>query len=500
MNDAETKIKQQIVDKIKSSTNILITVSRNPSVDDLSAMLGLTAILNKLGKHATAIFSGSIPPAITFLDPDKVFENNANSLRDFIIALDKEKADHLRYKVEGNMVKIFITPYRTNITSDDLEFSQGNYNIELVLALGVVNRDHLDEALTAHGNVLENVSVITFSTSEQSQLGSMDWNDKNAGCLSEMIAILGEAFKSEKPLLDKQIATALLTGIVAATDRFSNLHTTSRVMTTAAQLMAAGADQQLIAAKLRELHAISSLVVNPMDNGTAAPITTPAVIPEEPIIEQSTLPPSNNLVVSHEPEATIIAPEPVTDTFQPAVSMLPQPEPPEAMTSTLPPQEVITDTVSPIPQSSVEPSLGGTLNATTDQAAEDSRRELEDQQNKTILTHSYLSGSESAPNVSINTPINSNSANQPEDNRVVDIFAGEPISTLSPAEEQANRVIPVIQPPKLDMPLPPPLPDFSTLSPPPMFGSSMPPAPTTELKIESRPIVDDPSQFKIPGQ
>lgn len=495
MNDAEIKIKQQIVDKIKSSTNILITVSRDPSVDDLSAMLGLTAILNKLGKHATAIFSGSIPPAITFLDPDKVFENNANSLRDFIIALDKEKADHLRYKVEGNMVKIFITPYRTNITSDDLEFSQGNYNIELVLALGVVNRDHLDEALTAHGNVLENVAVVTFSTSEQSQLGNMDWNDKNAGCLSEMIALLGEAFKSEKPLLDKQIATALLTGIVAATDRFSNLHTTSRVMTTAAQLMAAGADQQLIAAKLQELHAISSLTVNPMDNGIEVP-PAPAAIPEEPIIEQSTLPPSDNLVVSHEPEVTTITPEPATDTFQPAVSMLPQPELPESMASTLPPQDLITSSVSAIPQSSIEPSLGGTLNATTDQAAEDSRRELEDQQNKTILTHSYLSNPESMSN----TPINS--ANQPEDNRVVDIFAGPSTSTLPPAEEQADRVVPlpVIQPPTLDMPLPPPLPDFSTLSPPPMFGSAAPSMPITELKIESRPIVNDPSQFRIPGQ
>jgi len=129
MNDTDIKIKQQIVDKIKSSTNILVTVSRDPSVDDLSAMLGLTTILNKIGKHATAIFSGAIPPAITFLDPQKVFEDTADSLRDFIIALDKEKADHLRYKVEGDMVKIFITPYRTNVSSEDLEFSQGDCNV-----------------------------------------------------------------------------------------------------------------------------------------------------------------------------------------------------------------------------------------------------------------------------------------------------------------------------------------------------------------------------------
>ena len=124
MNDAENKnadikIKQQVIDQIKAVNNILVTVSRNPSVDDLAALLGLTAVLNKVGKHATAIFSGNIPAAISFLEPAKVIENTADSLRDFIIALDKEKADHLRYKIEGDMVKIFITPYRTTISIYD---------------------------------------------------------------------------------------------------------------------------------------------------------------------------------------------------------------------------------------------------------------------------------------------------------------------------------------------------------------------------------------------
>ncbi len=59
-------------------------------------------------------------------------------------------------------------------------------------------------------------------------------------------------------VIDEQIATALLTGIVAATDRFSNEHTKPRVMTMAAQLMAAGASQQLIATKLAGNHVIKS--------------------------------------------------------------------------------------------------------------------------------------------------------------------------------------------------------------------------------------------------
>ena len=110
---------KQIIQKLKDSNNVLVTVNSNPSVDELSAALAITLCINKLNKHATAVFSGDVPPAIEFLNPEKTFENTVDSLRDFIIALDKEKADHLRYKVVDDMVKIFITPYRTTINEKD---------------------------------------------------------------------------------------------------------------------------------------------------------------------------------------------------------------------------------------------------------------------------------------------------------------------------------------------------------------------------------------------
>src|SRR5215203_5467969 len=113
--------KQQIVDHIKEANNVLVTVSNNPSVDQLAAAIGFTLLLNRLGKHAAAVYSGRTPSTIQFLQPEKTIEKNTDSLRDFIIALDKSKADKLRYKVEENVVKIFITPYRTSLSEKDLE-------------------------------------------------------------------------------------------------------------------------------------------------------------------------------------------------------------------------------------------------------------------------------------------------------------------------------------------------------------------------------------------
>ncbi len=250
--------RQQVIDSIKNHSNILVSVSTDPSVDELSAALGLTVMLNNLDKRATSVFSGAIPPAINFLEPEKTFEDSADSLRDFIIALDKNKADHLRYKVEGNVVKIFITPYRTTLSQNDLEFSQGDYNVDLVIALGVNDQGNLDKALEAHGKILHDATVMTITTGDTpSSLGSLDWHNPTASSLCEMVASLADGLKEDQPLLDQQTSTALLTGIVSATDRFSNDRTSSLVMTIAAQLMAAGANQQLIAAKLEEAHDIA---------------------------------------------------------------------------------------------------------------------------------------------------------------------------------------------------------------------------------------------------
>jgi hypothetical protein len=638
MNDGNAK--QQIVDKIKSNSNILVTVSTNPSVDELSAALGLTVLLNKMNKHATAVFSGAIPPAITFLDPQKTFENTVDSLRDFIIALDKEKADHLRYKVDGDVVKIFITPYRTTISSDDLDFSQGDYNVELVLALGVKNRDYLDGALAAHGRILHDATVVTMSAgSEQSDLGSIDWHEENASSLSEMLVGLCDAFKSDKPLLDEQIATSFLTGIVAATDRFSNDHTSSRVMTMAAQLMSAGANQQLIASQLEAAHEIgptaSSVATEPKNsdgttdlsegestkvNQKQAKLKQPDAAPAKPADDGS-------LTIAHEQ-----ASEGVNSAVeQPAIEPDVRPEQPQSASpssSVVSPQKTPGDEVekrakevvaanqqdaakvaeqnlarqlastAPVAKPSLSvadmqkdlaaaseevteaaeqqpgqplvgaavsdqwqtaeaaPSMGGTLNATAEQAAEDKRRTLEDERNRTILSHNSNSSYMGSATPAFQSPLNA-ATQQNEEAPIVDPFKDlaspheereavssyapplEPLSTTTLADiDKQNRAtphdearaavhaafgaVPFTPPaaapvdtpastPAVDAVLPPPpMPDFSTLPPLPSAASvatpmgGLPPDKLEDMLTPAAPVPpppsNDPAQFKIPGQ
>lgn len=450
--------KQLIAERLHQATNVLITVKNNPSVDELSAALALTLMLNKLDKHATAVFSGAMPPAMNFLEPNKTFEHNVDSLRDFIIALDKEKADRLRYKVENDVVKIFITPYRSVITDKDLQFSQGDFNVEVIVALGVESREDLDRAITAHGRILHDATVITINNrNEQSNLGVIDWKDPATSSISEMM--VGLADQLDPKMLDAQMSTALLTGIVAATDRFSNKKTTPHSMTIAAELMGAGANQQLIANNLQqtatkpEEKPVSDKIDKTPD-GTAkdmADVTqkiekTPEpskeedgskgemkvrhekkgekpVMPEEP--KEPTAEPAPKEEKSEEPPKVDEAAgptlsdaltelgknkEPAEPVAQPAAAATPAPALPKIETKKEPPivttpaihDERATD--RPSWQRLEPPTLGGTLNATTAEVEEEKRRQEEEEGDHNNITLEHHGGS----GVNVSNPFGSN--------------------------------------------------------------------------------------------
>ena len=608
---ADTSVKQQIVDILKESSNVLVTVNANPSVDELSAALATTLLINKMNKHATAVYSGQTPPAIEFLEPEKTFEDTVDSLRDFIIALDKEKADHLRYKVEGDVVKIFITPYRTIINENDLDFSQGDYNVDMVIAIGVKSEDDLDKALSSHGRILHDASVVSLSLEGETKLGAVNWNGQDMSSYSEMLEGVAHLVKSDKKLIDEQIATAFLTGIVAATDRFSNSKTTSEVMTAAARLMSAGANQQLIATKLQEGSEISSSEASAddtvengdMQEGKSEKINRSNEPAKDDGEDDGSV---GSLAINHEREGSLdeVAAEVAADNQKSAaeraeeeiakqteaVSRERQTEAAEEAEKKLAEELAATapSTRNPVDDLKsgleyeaaeqpelkgavsrgqwkksddeiAEPTLGGTLNATTEQAAIDKERELDDDRNRTILSHdgsNYVTG---AP--MFQTPLNSVAAGTPREPEVRDILSDTPATSRAdmiqpPAptssaptlaeidaknrtkqDDALSAVHEAFQTGAVDfspsaepsfgqpvapaqdasgvpaLPPLPPMPDFSTL--PPLPPGMQPEPPSADLPtIQDSPLGNtlppaaplqaaastDPNQFRIPGQ
>ena len=313
----KNNVVEQIREKIAEAENILVALSRDPSVDEMAGAIGLTMALDKMGKHATAIYSGETPNALEFLEPEKTFEADTNSLQDFIIALNKEKADHLRYKIEGDYVRVYITPYKTEISEKDLEFSHGDFNVDLVIALDIDDVSNLDAALSEYGRIMHDATAVNITTGVAGNFAETEWSDPEKSSVCEMLVELLNGIKSGRKGEDeddakaeasgapgadisgagvkmtKEVATALLTGIVAETDRFSNNRTMPETMNVAAELMKAGADQKLIADNI-ELG----------EEKKAEP--EPEQKPEEPAPEIKTEP---VMEVKHEEEVEAEAPE-----------------------------------------------------------------------------------------------------------------------------------------------------------------------------------------------
>ena len=287
-------VPKKIAEKIKSSNNILVALSRDPNVDEISAAIGLTMILNKLGKHVTAIYSGETPNTLEFLKPEQTFEKNTNSLQDFIIALHKDKADHLRYKIEGDYVKVYITPYKTTISQTDFEFSQGDFNVDLVISINVENAESLDGALSEYGRIMHDATAVNITTNQAGRFAELEWSDPSESSVCEMIVILSGYLDQTE--FDQPTATALLTGIVSATDRFSNARTTSETMQVSSRLMQAGADQQLISSNIMQ-------PTTPTPADTTPTLSDAPSAPSAPVSSDASLAPSDTPSAS--PEAAL---------------------------------------------------------------------------------------------------------------------------------------------------------------------------------------------------
>ncbi len=242
------QIPEKVAEKIQRGANILIALSKDPNLDEMSAAIALAIVLDQQKKHVTAIYSGKTPNALEFLKPEETFEKDTSSLQDFIIALNKSKADHLTYKLDGDYVKIYITPYKGQVKKEDLEYSYGDYNVDLVIVFNVNAGTEIDSALSEYGRIMHDASAINITSDLPGRFADLEWSDPEKSSVCEMVYDLLKELEITE--LSQEVATALLTGILSATERFSNNRTKPTTMAVASKLMEAGADQQLISANI----------------------------------------------------------------------------------------------------------------------------------------------------------------------------------------------------------------------------------------------------------
>ena len=240
--------KQQTSEAIRQAETILIMTGQHPSVDQVTATLGLAAILRKFGKKASVVMSDSLPASVQILDTAGV-ERNLGGLRDFVLKVDVTRAevDKLRYEVADGKLNIYISPFKGSFAPSDVTFDYGkpSFEYDLAIVLGVPTRARIDRAYEQNMALFENIPMVNLDFHRSNEnYGAVNLIEPNASSLCEMSVATSESLQSG--LIDAEIATTFLMGTMASTDRFTAAHTTSKSLTVAAQMMAAGGRQPAV--------------------------------------------------------------------------------------------------------------------------------------------------------------------------------------------------------------------------------------------------------------
>lgn len=467
----------KVAEKIQHATNILIALSKDPNVDEISAAIALAFVLDQQKKHVTAIYSGQTPNALEFLRPEETFQKDISSLQDFIIALNKSKADHLIYQVEGDYVKILITPYKGQIKKEDLEYSYSDYNVDLVIVFNVNSGSEIDSALSEYGRIMHDAMAINITSSVPGRFADLEWSDPSKSSVCEMVYdLLSELEIDNTP---QEVATALLTGILSATERFSNNRTKPTTMAVASKLMEAGADQQLISSNILKAETPAVAAENPF--ATQSPTTNET--PAAPAAQEAPAAP----VAQESPAATAATPE------VPAVSQ------DSAETPQLTPEQELERMFEQNQASqSQAPTSGSSLPGNSMVAASNVMDDL------ARLTDSMLSAeSPAAPNVTPAAPVEPIAPNIPAVPENIpaapEVLAATPTIPVAPenipvAPENSPAPNISVAPEKPTIPASPAQPQY--IQPQPMQYQSVQPQPQQYQPVQPQPVQPQPEQIQ----
>lgn len=259
----ELSPKEAAEEIIRKSKRILLVARQNPTEDSVASLLAMGLILEKLGKDIDMVCQGPIATSLSFLPEFDQIGKVVKNEPQFIISLDTTKAAVAQFSYDfdqdGNKLNIFITPERGNFEEKDLATSTKNGDYDLIVVLDSPDLEVL-------GGIFENNSKLFFENPilnidhhvGNEQFGEVNLVDIKASSTAEVIYLLVENMK-ESDMLDENVATAILSGIIAGTKSFQDKATTPKSFTIAAQLIALGADQQKIVRHMYKNRSLASL-------------------------------------------------------------------------------------------------------------------------------------------------------------------------------------------------------------------------------------------------
>jgi len=252
---------QQIFELIKNSQKILIVFKKNFTGDALASSLAIFLLLKKLNKQADIVCHNFIiPQNYAFLPEIDKIKSEIKGLKRFIISLEikDNKIKDFSYDIKNEKLNIYLTPEKGTLDEEKINFKAGDYKYDLIITIDTDDLESLGEIHEQNTDFFYNTPIINIDHNpENEQYGQINLVELTKTSIAEMLFDLIENY--DLKLIDSEIATCLLAGMIAKTKSFRSSNVTPRVLNVASQLILNGAERDLIIQNLYRTKSINIL-------------------------------------------------------------------------------------------------------------------------------------------------------------------------------------------------------------------------------------------------
>ena len=252
---------QQIYEAIQRSKNPLIVTKRTWSLDSICSGLAVLKLAEKLDRRADFVCESFLAHKnINFLPHIDRVSSEIQNLNKFIIKLDtsKTKINELSYGHKDDELQIYISPKKGNWSENDLKTQATPYKYDLVVAVDAPDLESMGKVHEEYADFFYKAPIINIDTNPSNEhYGQINHVDITPTSTSELVYGLYENIN--RSFIDEDIATLLLTGMIAKTNSFKSANITPQTLAIAGQLVSLGARREQIIQNLFRTRNISTL-------------------------------------------------------------------------------------------------------------------------------------------------------------------------------------------------------------------------------------------------
>lgn len=242
-------LEQQIFKQIEKSKNILLVFPANRDGDSLAAALAFFLFLKRFGANVevAGLKDKEDKTPLNFLPAHEQIQDNLNNLRRFIVSLDisQAKVSQIKYTVDNNYLNFIISPTEGWFRPENVSARAGEFKYDLIITLGASDLESLGGLYDHDVEFFYKTTIINIDRqSANEEFGQINFVDLNAVAVCEILYYLLKNYRPE--LLNEDIATCLLAGIISETHNFKTSNLTPRTLLTTSELISLGARREEI--------------------------------------------------------------------------------------------------------------------------------------------------------------------------------------------------------------------------------------------------------------